>query len=536
MTKRRLPTLEEEFENLVDELPPMDHDEPKEPTAEELAREFSSAIEIDDEGDFHVGSSADVEETPNEAEFYDCDELIDGSEASWIEDPADDRALEVDMGAEIDEHSWVENEGENGDTDREIDLEDDWFCGEDEQGSISSDDGAEGPISSDPVQLEDERKFWDELSDEEADGLDEELESFETFGVDFSEGEVDLGVRYSAGFVLDKQFLGPEDGGVTDVCFSAAAPIAVGEGLFVIGADGLFHGIRGSHWLEKVLATSVCAFDNKIFLGTKTEGAFITEDQGRTLTQINSWYTSGLATTTQAALERFSTAFYLTGQVIKEGYRLYGRAGAGQLFASDDFGETWRGPLIPGRCRAMECVSGTQDLVAVLESPEASASIMRYDGVRNWEKLNIPEVLQQSLIGGQISLAAHSSAVLVAVDDLSCPLFETRDLGKTWNSIASLKGVTSLAMDPDEPSWVVAATEDPADGRSTIHFSEDGGNTWQAVVVLNDETQFSQGEAQTKKSVPVRAMSVDVGKERKVMVVKGDRVFLITLARPGVAH
>lgn len=548
MTKRRMPTLEEEFDALIEELPPMDQDATEIHTADDIVDEFAKELEIEDDFAKKRDAAADGEETPLESDFFDYEDLVDASGSSWIDEAESGGVDDLEVGAEVEDQSWIDDADEGVDGERELDLEDEWFYPENEKDSISGDDGAEGPLESDTIPLDDERKLWDELGDEEADSLEEELDSLEVLGVEFSEGETELGVRYSAGFVLDKQFLGPEDGGVVDVCFSASTPIAVGEGLFIIGADGLFHGIRGSHWLEKVLATSVCAFEEKIFIGTQSEGAFITEDQGRTLTPINKWYTGGLAAAKGAALERFSTAISLTGQQIDRGYRLYGRAGAGQLFASDDFGQSWRGPLIRGRCRAMACVFGARDFIAVVEAPDARGSIMRYDGSSAWEKWSIPENLEQMLLRGSLSMAAHGTTVLVGVDEPSYPLYETRDMGKNWHTIASLKGVSALAVDPDEPSCVVAATHDTEEGASTVHFSEDGGHTWQAVALLTDESSAPldggpssregqpNGEVQAVRSEPVRAMSVDLGKERRVLAVKGERVFVVTLARPGVAH
>jgi hypothetical protein len=56
------------------------------------------------------------------------------------------------------------------------------------------------------------------------------------------------------------------------------ALVAVGDGVYLLGADGLLHRREGSQVLEGALATSLYALGDEVYVGSARGGAF---PQGR---------------------------------------------------------------------------------------------------------------------------------------------------------------------------------------------------------------------------------------------------------------
>jgi hypothetical protein len=76
-----------------------------------------------------------------------------------------------------------------------------------------------------------------------------------------------------------------------------------------------------------------------------------------------------------------------------------------------------------------------------------------------------------------VASAAHGSTVVAAVDRKP-PLVVSNDGGSTWREAgAGLGAVVAVAISPDHPDLVVAATA------ARLHVSRDGGRFWRALSV-----------------------------------------------------
>ncbi|MCP4606962.1 MAG: hypothetical protein GY847_41700 [Proteobacteria bacterium] len=508
-----------------DALPPLDHDEIEEADPEELA---SFLTTTDEEGALLLYD----EEQPFDDKFNAADSVISPIESSWMEDSGEPAGIEIDTEIEEEQQKWTE-----GDDVEAVNLEKNWFIDDDEKEVLPEDDGAEEPIEEETPELDVDRKLWDDLEDEKAFSEEEEeiLDAMERLGIDLPDYELDAVAEVSPALLLDKQFLGPKEGDVTAAAFSGGSPIAVGDGLFVLGADSMLHPVVGSQGL---MATSISVCGETIFFGTESRGALFTKDRAQSLTQINSWYTHDLIHDERASFKGISSQFEIFGQELSSGYRLIGRTGSGQIFTSLDNGHSWQGPLIQGHCLAICPVCGREELVAMVDSASQGVCLHRNKDHDVWERLNFPDIIAQAASKNRISLSAVAETVVVAVDDPSIPMYCSLDDGQTWLSVEGLKGVTAVALDPDDPGWIAAATYNPVQNLGVVRLSDDGGQNWRVALTIespNEDDELASTQ-NTQNECRILDLVVHTGRMRQVLAATSRGVHLITLARPGVSH
>ncbi len=513
---------------LEDSLPPLDHDEVEKADSEDLAAyiEDLEAEETPVTADDHVSATD---------ELAIAQSLIEPVESSWLEEAEEDNAVDTDFVTIDEDQGWTGEENDAADT-----LDDDWFVSTEEDENPLDDGGAEGPLDEEETNLTLDRSQWDDLGSETDDeDEDEILDVMEHLGIELPAETLDPVVDISPRGLLDQQYLGPHSAGVLAAGFVGGSPIGVGDGFFVLGADGMLHPTIGSQILAETQATSIYAHEETIFLGTRSGGALVTRNRGRDFAQINDWYTHGLDHDKQASLGHLSTSFEIVGQTLQKGYRLLGRNGEGQIFASVDRGQTWRGPLIRSRCLALSTIVGTSDFIAVIDSTNRGASLLRYRTPGKWEKRAIPKMLATQISQKSFSLAAGSDMVIIAVDDPMVPLFRSVDGGRTWSAVEGMDGVTAIALDPGDPEWMVAATYNSSRGAGIIRMSEDAGKHWRIALTIDktDGRDESVTDHTTQGECKVQRLVVDDhGRTRQVLAVTGLGIHLITLVRPAMSH
>ncbi|MCP4680083.1 MAG: hypothetical protein GY854_32240 [Deltaproteobacteria bacterium] len=513
---------------LEDSLPPLDHDE----------------VEETDPGDLTVYiEDLDAEETPvadDQVPAIDklaiAQSLIEPVESSWLEEVEEDNTIDMDF-AEIDEdQGWTGSENDAADT-----LDDVWFVTDEEDESPLDDGGAEGLLDEEETNLAPDRAQWDDLGSETDDEGEEDeiLDVMEHLGIELPAETLDSVVDICPRGLLDQQYLGPRGGDVLAAGFVGGSPVGVGDGFFVLGADGMLHPTIGSQMLAEARATSMCVHKETVFLGTRSGGALVTRNRGLDFSQINHWYTHGLDRDKLPSLGHLSTSFEIVGQALPKGYRLLGLNGEGQIFASVDRGQSWRGPLIRSRCLALSTIVGTSDFIAVIDSTNRGVSLLRYRTPGKWEKRALPKTIATQLSQNPFSLAAGSDTVIIAVDDPMTPLFRSIDGGRTWSAVEGMDGVTAIAVDPGEPEWMVAATYSSSRGAGIIRISEDGGQRWRIALTIDktDEQEKSVTDQTGHEESKVRRLVVDDrGRTRQVLAITGLGVHLITLVRPAMSH
>ncbi len=518
---------EEEIVDFETSLPPLDHDEVERVDPEQLA----DLVDDVDGDETLLSSSGDQ---PVEDEIALAQEMIEPVESTWIEKDEERGQLEVDFGVDDEEDEWS-----GGENDSSAALDDDWFVDDEElEGELDGDD-AEGPLDDSNVDLNEHRANWDDLGDETDGGdADEEiLDVMERLGIDLpgvqDDTNIDVAPGMRPGVLLDRQFLGPAKGSLTAAAFAGGSPVAVGDGLFVLGADGMLHPTIESQRLGETVATSVCAHGESIFIGTRIGGALVTRDKGRTLTAINSWYTHGLGRDTRTSVDRLSTRFEIHGRTYQNGYRLIGRTGEGQVFVSTDEGRTWHGPLIGDRCLALATVAGDGELVAIVDTAE-QISLVKFEGVEEVARLSIPESLANAVADGGVLLGAGVDTFMIASPPVMphCSL----DGGQTWSPVEGIGGVTALAFDPEDPGWIAAATHNSSQGLGVVRFSEDSGRNWSTAITLGGGGSTDPGLPAEQRGRILQLVVDDEARARRVIAVTAHGLYQLTLARPGISH
>ena len=504
-----------------DSLPPLDHDE----TPVVDPAEFASYLENFEEEE-------PAGEVPMEDELELSESLIGEDESSWLGEDEEKTPLDVELELTNDEHSWLENDEE-----QKALLVEDWFIDEDVEKDLLSDDDSEGPLSKESYQIEPET--WDSLDDDEADEDDIEIwESMERLGITLLETPSDDVIQTGEEDFPDAVFLGPSGGGITAAVFAGGAPIAVGEGIFVLGADGMFHETEASARVAETLATSVCWDGEIVFIGTRHRGAFATMDRGATLIALNSWYTQGLNGSGDLSMDELSTSFEVFGQDFLGGFRLLGRTGEGQLFQSLDWGTSWMGPILKGRCSSIIPVGGGNELMVVAESAEKGPALLRSPDLVQWETVETPQNLTLNSTNYPVHIAACRNTIIAGCSSPGTPLYRSLDRGASWAPVLQASCISAVLIDPEEPNWIAVASYNEKQGLSTIRVSEDGGDKWQRVFVTKPSSKGANtlpgGDA--SDAGIIIGLNINPTKVSELLAVTGRGAYLLNLTRRGRAH
>jgi hypothetical protein len=457
------------------------------------------------------------------------DQLAHLEQDSWVDDGDEGERVELDVEVEEEETAWSD-EG----ADDVLALDDAWFVGPGDEAMVD-DGGEEGPVDDEITSID--SSTWDDLGDDVEEEESEPVEEvMDRLGIAFPEAEREerersSGPRVDRGVALERQFLGPIDGLVEAVAVSGGAVVGAGDGLFVLGADGMLH--RAAERLSGQ-GNSICVHGDHTFVGTDTAGALRFGVRGQEATPINSWNAVWLG---ERQLDgRVTTSIRLAGQPVDDGFRLLGLTGEGQLFASLDLGRTWVGPLSAGKCLSVVAVDGTEEAVALIGGPGADPSLVVSADLQQWREIPTPPALSAAARTGEVRLAASELTILAAVEDRTAPLLCSLDRGQSWGEISALTGVTALAVDPGDPGWIAAATHDPDRDLGLVRISEDGGKIWRTAAITGRERSRRGRSGSTEIHGMVTCLIVDVGRTRRLFAVTGEGVHQIALARGGLTH
>ncbi len=498
-------------ESLLDlELPPLDSDE-----LFEIDRDTMADLLDTDYESLPEETSMDIAPDPSEL-------LSDFEESSWIVDGEEEAPMNVDLSGDLDESDWAVTDGEDSP------MAIDWF--EPEIGDDTpEDDGAEGPVHKELYEIEESR--WDALDD----GEDEEediLVTMERLGMMeemFAVSSDNTGFE-SPLSSADISFLGPDGGGVKAVVFSGETPVAVGDSVFVLGADDRLHAVGARS--GNLGATSVTMDERTMFVGTRRSGVYLSRDRGSTLHAVNSWYTQGLKSS-GSPLDEISTSFSVTGQQTSNGFRLYGVTTEGQLFWSLDHGVTWHGPVPQGRCAMVTPLEGTDRLLAVFDSQPDGVDLSVSEDLENWRSITFPESLRDPLSRGATLLTGCDSTIILCDTERGI-LHRSLDLGESWERIESMSEAetTAIALDSEDSSWMAVALLDREGPRAEVRVSESGGESWRTVLIIKPARDDLLAEAPEH----ITALSVSNIGPRRLAVVCGRGVYRVKLSERSLAH
>lgn len=506
---------------VVDDLPPLDGDAVDEADPADLA-DYLADFEDGDAGDEEDGTADPAADEETAAELADL-------EGSWIDDGVEAPAEELDLGVEEEETGW------SGEDSGEVPtLEDEWFV-EDGDPVIAEDGGEEGPLDDELTEID--SSTWDELGDDiDDDDLEPVEDVMDRLGIALPEEEVEERprpdkVRVDRGVVHERQFLGPIGARIHAVAVDGGAVVGAGEGIFVLGADGMLH-----HASAEVAGYcgSVSVFGNHTFVGTEGAGAFRLGERDEDGTPINAWNTVWVAG--KPVMGRVTTSFEITGQPLDDGIRLLGRTGEGQLFASADLGLSWSGPLTDGKCLAAAAVEGSTAVIALVRGSGAASRLVSSTDLVSWHRLETPALLEAVDQPGGARLAAADGTMLAAVDLPSAPLVCSFDGGQSWSERRELTDVTALAVDPGGTGWVAVATYDAERDLGLVRVSEDYGQSWKVAAVAGQEASAGGHRDAEGPYGRVTCLVIDVGRTRRLYVVAGEGAQRIVLSGGGLTQ
>lgn len=463
---------------------------PKTPNDDALLDDGIDAEDLDVLGDLlekELGENGDFSVLEEDEEpLINQDDLLGGI----IEEVDNDDAPEL-QGAEVTtdydlddfDEGWVEAEG--GSPERSGD-ESEWFLADDLEELTDDDKGAEGPLEVEDFEFNhDPLENGDELEDERV-GINEVLGRLGLEFPDISSEDIEPVVEVAAGVLLETIYLGPPGTPIAAVTTCKLGPLAGGDGLYTLGADGLLHRGPLPTSGENLRVGSLACVDDDIFVGTQSSGAFRTRPRATAWTAINDWFTGGLADDMSAS-ESIGAGLTVFAAKMGSHVRLFGLTAAGELFASDDRGRSFHGPLTPQRCLAAAVVEGTSAVLALVGAPEAP-QLMRADFNLTFE----PVCVTADLTGPAdtaYALCACQDTYLLARDSATAPLLCSVDAGRTWFEASQIHGPTALAIDPDNPTWLAAGLRDRRRDLGMVRVSDDGGHTWKTALVTGRDLE-----------------------------------------------
>lgn len=458
--------------------------------------------------------------TPNDA-YTDIDSFEDG----WL----DDSAEEAPAAAEDMIHDLKEDADWKGDNkDETLPPDTSWFGADVADDAAPFDDGAEGPAHPESFDI-DETK-WDELplddEDEPREDVFESMRRVDVQLVDFDKEDFALQDPFAPDIAVS--FLGPEHGRAADALFFQGRPIAVGDHLFVLGADGQFHPTIETLPL-KLGASSLAWYDDAVFVGTAKRGALLTSDLGGTIKPVNSWYTEGFRRKGEVRSNECSTSFSVTGHFHPSRFRLFGLTGEGQIYISEDFGESWQGPLLKGCCTALAACTGDETLWALTRGPADTVVLYKSRDLAVWDTVSLPPQLHRHLTPTDARVRAGGKSVVVFEKNSSCPMFFSKDRGATWKKIPYLSNVTALTLDPEDGRFMIAGVSN-RDGSAQAIISFDGGQTRHVALTVEPSKEEEDG------AVFIHSFALNLDEPRRISAVTSRGIYLLTFPQKEIKH
>jgi hypothetical protein len=492
----------------IGELPPIDGGDPDAaPEADEPLEEPAGAA---DDG----AAWDDPADGFSEEQLRAFSEELGDFEEAGAPDPGDeDELAPLDLDGFDEQEEWPDG------ADDPSALDDDWFDDGPEVEEAVDDGGADGPVGDDGEDALGALAGAGEQAFDEGEEEDEEAEERELLEA-AAEMSADAGDAADAwgGGDLDVQYLGPVRGAVAGAAIVSGAALAAGDGLYRLGADGLLH--RYDDEEEELGALTIAAVDEAVFIGTGERGVLRAVGFGRSLVQVE----------IPSAGEPFSCRVF--AQRTSAGVRLVALTGGGRLFASDDLGRSFRGPLLEHRCLAALPVEGEESLLALV-ARGGEAELLESADLESWSRIALPEPVAALALDAPVSIAAGGGVLAIALDCPSPPLFTSIDKGASFNEIAAVKDVTALAVDGREPGWIAAATYRLEEDVGIVRTSRDAGATWRTAFVTGLAEEREEPCAERGRVV---SLSVEGEDTRLLVAVAGDGVYTAELPERGVSH
>jgi hypothetical protein len=409
---------------------------------DEAGVELDLADEIDDSGGEDVGLDA---ATGTDDDDDDLDELDDEPSGGWEAEagpPGEDPELE-----DGDEDGWTAGSDDAEAPGWDEDVEDDDASssarelvsdkgeeGVDEPGSeIPGEDDAPPQASSREEELADDLQLdADGEIESPADDRPEHpalrLPREERARVEWlgPRGEAIVAVDLEGGSFSSA----PRSGG--GVACGRALHRIVGGGLEVLEAVGL----------DGDEPTSIAHVASGAWIvGLRIGGAARSED-GRSFVPLATRRGDG---------ERSSGPFYVLAERYPSGVRVWGRTRAGALSRSEDEGETWSRPLLPGPVISLARAGVPGEgggVVGVLGGRRTAGSPLRVvrtsDGGRSWRSIQGP-TLDQLPDECEVHAAAIGRHIVIACDAPGVGPFASRDEGHTWRIAEPIRDAGPLA-------------------------------------------------------------------------------------------
>lgn len=485
-------------------LPPLDGDVEDGPRA-------LDEDEADDE-DETVGLDVSTGDEELEAELDGVDEEgvshLDGSEPGEIDDGNHD-----DLAVGEDERGWASfAETDDG---PEEELE-----GPDGEALATTDRGDEGLVDDEPVRGTE----GDEADLPPSDGAvvgseardlpDELLDVREAGEVELADLPVDVERRLSGAELPPALPASRVTATWLDVDGVVAALGAAGDGVLAAGTSLVQLSAAAStstrlaaRGLEVAYVTSLVAHPDdprRIVAGTRLGGAFASRDGGESFAPVNTWRRERRAGA-DAPLHatESASAFHVALEKHESGVRLWGLAG-GALYRSEDFGETWAGPLLVAPIAAFAaCPLGEGGVAAVALAQGSARLLCSRDGGLAWSSRALPVPMATRAAP---MVARVGDAVVVAFDrDPAGALLLDAERGGE-RRLPELTPVIHLALTANREVWAVLFF--PGSDRSVLCRAGEGAVTTVADVAALGAQRARAGDLHDEGDGRVLALHV----------------------------
>ena len=128
--------------------------------------------------------------------------------------------------------------------------------------------------------------------------------------------------------------------------------------------------------------------------------------------------------------------------------------------------------------------------------------------------------------------------VLMAVDDPLVPLYRSFDRGKSWTAVEALRGLSAVALDPENPGWIAVALHQATRDMGLVRVSADGGLSWQTVLITGNQGNggVPADLADDTPRAKIRQLIVNVDHNCEIVAVTLGGLYKVVLAGQDVHH
>ncbi len=301
--------------------------------------------------------------------------------------------------------------------------------------------------------------------------------------------------------------IGSGDGSVVDILRHGQRTLAVGEGLFANGPDGLLQKIPLP---VSFIATSISAMGDRLFIGTESQGVLCVDAASLTLLP-----TAATMVDLSAPGDQITRRCVVTAARFGKTESLVVLTADGQLWHIDDQQAV---PICPEM--HVIAISRTHDKAPlVLASSRRGLHLYRIADPQTALPLSgwYAPADAKGLCGATISVNGDTIAIGHGAPDLGADI--SVDGGQTFFR-SGHHHVTAVATITAEPGSVVIGVGQESGKRSRVLLSVDGGRTWQTLAGMDRWI--------------TRLISSDDGRTLSVVTASG--VFVLPLPAPPQTH